>query len=699
MMMGSQNQHQPHPHRRRDSDELSETTSELASAIHASAFASSVQQMQLRPDGSSLIAQAGGGGSTPAAGATGTDGYQKAGPVQESSFVTPTASSPLSDDDAKQRGKTIVVVAVAAIIVAIAVVAYVAGQSNNNNDDRNSSQKLTIEQVIQGVSSNFALGDPNSPQHRARKWMMDVDQLTDVIIQEGLNRILQRYALATFYFATGGDQLWNHIVLAEEPPFDFINPATSECEWTGIVCATTDQPDENTVNANRRRRRRYNRRLLEDEETTATAAADAADAADAATAATTTTTKNINSTVFGLKFPHRNLTGVLPPELGTMSFLRSMDLSSNQLIGTIPDEAVMEKMINLWWLDLSDNRLTGTIPKSLWTLPKLSHLCLFRNQLKGKIERRTEQSSSTQSASSSSSTSSDRTTNAVADDAGGAASPIKPLSQVYLYENQLTGRIPSWFHELNGLERWLSYKNQLTGPLPEQQPEKLSFFDVSFNRLSGTIPATLWATYPPPPLEMLYLEHNRLTGTIPNSTELQLFIKLVSIHSNRLSGQIPEGFGLAWTNLVELRLHNNTITGTIPNSLWRDTQSPEKLTHINLSGNDLSGTLPASAQVRNLREVRLQANPKLGGTIPADFAYAWRNLSVLEIQDTSLVGQLGPVVESSSAGDDCSTVWPLYSEVITSFNFGAHCYRLFVTDPNPPVQCRCCTNCTKEKMK
>jgi Leucine rich repeat/Leucine Rich Repeat len=691
MMMGSQNQHQPHPqHRRRDSDELSETISELASAIHASSFASSVhQQMPLRPDDSSLIAQAGG------VGVTGTDGYPKARPVQESSFVTPTnhgaASSPLSDDDAKQRGRNIVIVAVAAIIVAIAVVAYVANQSSNNNDRNNNNQRVSIEQVIQDVSSNFALGDPNSPQHRARQWMIDVDQLTDVIIQEGLNRIHQRYALATFYFATGGgDQLWNRTVLAGEKAFNFINPTTSECEWTGIVCARTDPPDQNTVVANRRRRRRYDRRLLEDEETTAVAAAE--DAAAATTTPTTTTTKNINSTVFGLKFPHRNLTGALPPELGTMSFLRSMDLSSNQLTGTIPDETIMEKMKNLWWLDLSDNRFTGTIPRSLWTLPKLSHLFLFRNQLKGKIERHTETSSSTASSSSSSY----GTTNAVADDAG--TSPIKPLSQVYLYENQLTGRIPSWFHELNGLDRWSSYKNQLTGPLPEQQPEKLSFFDVSFNQLTGSIPATLWATYPPPPLETLYLEHNRLTGTIPNSTQPQLFIKLVSIHSNRLSGQIPEGFGLAWTNLQELRLHNNTITGTIPNSLWRDAQSPEKLTHINLSGNDLSGTLPASAQVRNLREVRLQANPRLGGTIPSDFAYTWRDLSVLEIQETSLVGQLGPVV-SSSARDECPIVWPLYSEVITSFNFGAHCYRLFVTDPNPPVQCRCCTNCTKEKVK
>jgi Leucine-rich repeat (LRR) protein len=691
-MMTSQQQDQ-----QRDIDELSDTTSELATAIHASSFASAARQ-QLRPaPDSSVVAQAGGGGGGGPSAAADGGGSQNAQPVQESSFLKPTTttfaggaptSNSLSADDAKRRGKTIVFVAVAAIIVAIAVVAYVTSRSDGtgNGGDGNDPRSI-VDQVIQKVSSNVALRDPDSPQHRAREWMTKVDQLTAVIKEEGVDRIHQRYALATFYFATGGgDRRWNRAVVVGEPPFDFLNPATSECKWSGIVCASTDPLDETTVgSSNRRLRRLYDRqrRVLPGEES---------DAAAAATPDPVANT-NINSTVIGLSFSHRNLTGALPLELGTMSFLRRIDLSSNQLVGTIPDEAVMEKMKNLWWLDLSDNRFIGNIPKSLWRLPELTHLFLFRNQLSGKIERHEEASSVTAAASSSSSQTT-TTTSAGAADAGGVASLIKPLREVYLYENQLTGRLPSWFHEMDQLDRWLSYKNQLTGPLPVLQPEKLSVLDVSFNLLAGTIPPSLWATGSPlPPLEALYLEHNQLTGPIPNSTEPQQVIKLVSVHNNRLSGRIPEGFGLAWPNIQELRLHNNTITGTIPSSLWGDAQSPEKLTHINLSGNDLSGALPGSAQVRNLQEVRLQDNPRLGGTIPTDFAYTWKNLSVLEIQDTALVGQLGPNVTSPSG--ECPTVWPRYSEVVTSFRFAANCYRLFVTDPNPPVQCDCCTDCVE----
>lgn len=634
--------------RRRDSDELSDTTSELASAIHSSSFAA-----QTKRTADSTMAQAAGGEDLVTGANTTTRnppaGEDETSPTNNASFIAEEAE----DETNSNRSTTFILVAGIAIVIAIAA-AFLSTRSNTDQEAKEPTN--IVDQVIQDASSNAALRDTESPQSRARDWMISVDQLTEQIAAEGVDRIRQRYALAAMYFATDGAN-WNRssppssvattTAVEDEIPFQFVNPKTSECEWFGVLCAS-DLKDDGAIT----------RRYLQE-------------------SAVSPIPPNLNNTVFGLILPNRNLTGTLPTELGTINYMRRIDLSSNQLKGTIPD-TVVGRMKDLWWLDLSDNQFTGSIPRSVWTLPKLSHLFLFRNRFSGKIEREPVAQVATISTASAEDT-----------------TPLKPLIQVYLYENQLTGPMPPWFHELNGLEDWVSYRNQLTGQLPPLLPEKLSFYDLSYNRFTGPIPTSLWATWPPQPLETLYLEHNLLTGPIPNTTQPQPFLKLVSLHNNRLSGRIPEGFGVAWTNLKELRLQNNTLTGPIPPTFWRNPRSPPKLTHLNLSFNGFSGTLPNSTEVRNLQEVRLHQNPDLSGRIPDRFGYTWPNLTALEIQGTSLEGQLGPIVTAGEESTECPAIWPLYSEVVTSFRVSANCLLISVDDPEPPVQCFCCTSCVR----
>ncbi|GLT99834.1 hypothetical protein SLE2022_172470 [Rubroshorea leprosula] len=91
----------------------------------------------------------------------------------------------------------------------------------------------------------------------------------------------------------------------------------------------------------------------------------------------------------------------------TLGLQSSIDLSSNNLVGSIPDELIFLKdlhnlnfswnhlsgkitekigqMENLESLDFSKNVLSGTIPKSMSSLTKLSHLNLSYNNLSGPI--------------------------------------------------------------------------------------------------------------------------------------------------------------------------------------------------------------------------------------------------------------------------------------------------------------------------
>ncbi|GKV48339.1 hypothetical protein SLEP1_g55162 [Rubroshorea leprosula] len=78
-----------------------------------------------------------------------------------------------------------------------------------------------------------------------------------------------------------------------------------------------------------------------------------------------------------------NLIESIPEELIFLKDLHNLNLSWNHLSGKIPEK--IGQMENLESLDFSQNDLSGTIPKSMSNLTKLSHLNLSYNNLSGPI--------------------------------------------------------------------------------------------------------------------------------------------------------------------------------------------------------------------------------------------------------------------------------------------------------------------------
>lgn len=76
------------------------------------------------------------------------------------------------------------------------------------------------------------------------------------------------------------------------------------------------------------------------------------------------------------------LTGSIPSELGNLSKLEQLSLSQNQLTGSIPSDL---GSLALVLLGLDHNRLTGLIPSELGDIAKLYILSLNHNQLTGPI--------------------------------------------------------------------------------------------------------------------------------------------------------------------------------------------------------------------------------------------------------------------------------------------------------------------------
>jgi len=73
-----------------------------------------------------------------------------------------------------------------------------------------------------------------------------------------------------------------------------------------------------------------------------------------------------------LNLGSNQLTGSIPPEIGSLTNLTSLYLDDNQLTGEIPSE--IGNLTNLRTLYLAVNQLTGAIPQPVCDLIESNHL-------------------------------------------------------------------------------------------------------------------------------------------------------------------------------------------------------------------------------------------------------------------------------------------------------------------------------------
>jgi hypothetical protein len=127
-----------------------------------------------------------------------------------------------------------------------------------------------MTEELQRITDTAILLAPNSPQGQAREWLLTddpaaVDPCTYATLE-------QRYALATVYYATQGDEWINNTGWLVE---------VAECDWFQVVC-------------------------------------------------------NAESQLLNLTLVNNGLNGTIPEEIRALTSMEWMDVSENYISGTIP---------------------------------------------------------------------------------------------------------------------------------------------------------------------------------------------------------------------------------------------------------------------------------------------------------------------------------------------------------------------------
>ncbi|KAB1209195.1 hypothetical protein CJ030_MR6G015621 [Morella rubra] len=132
-----------------------------------------------------------------------------------------------------------------------------------------------------------------------------------------------------------------------------------------------------------------------------------------------------------------------------------------------------------------------------------------------------------------------------------------------------------------------------------------------------------------------------LVGPIPANTLGRLSqLRVLSLRSNRLSGEIPSDFSNL-TLLRSLYLQGNELSGEFPSSLTQLT----RLTRLDLSSNNFTGPIPFS--VNNLTRLTglLLENNGFSGTLPSITA----DLVNFNVSNNMLNGSIPPTLQKFSA--------------------------------------------------
>ncbi|CAI9114806.1 OLC1v1015608C1 [Oldenlandia corymbosa var. corymbosa] len=326
-----------------------------------------------------------------------------------------------------------------------------------------------------------------------------------------------------------------------------------------------------------------------------------------------------------LWLPSNALSGVLPEEIINCTNLKVLNVTGNNMNGTIPDLSTLTKLeildlsvnyfsggfptwagslINLVSLGLGDNDYDeGEVPANLGNLKNLTWLYLAGSNLIGAIPD--------------------------------SIFELQALGTLDMCRNKIIGDFPRSINKLRNLWKIELYQNNLTGQLPLELAElsHLQEFDISLNQMHGTIPPEIGnLKY----LTVFHLHINNFSGEFPPGFGDMQHLNGLSIYRNSFSGPFPENLG-RYSPLNSVDISENQFSGGFPRYLCQN----GNLEYLLALQNNFSGELPDNyADCKALKRLRINLN-QLSGNVPAGL-WALPYLEMIDFSDNNFNGTMSP---------------------------------------------------------
>ncbi len=355
-----------------------------------------------------------------------------------------------------------------------------------------------------------ALKDNFSPQHRAYSWLRDNERIMDYSEEQ----MLQRFAMATLYYATIGEQwLTSTLWMSNE----------SECNWFGKTGSKEKcnrngelvhlELDINNLNGS-----------LPPELGLLSSALE-------------------SITLSG--GPDSKLSGTIPTEFGYLSRLKTFNIQNNAISGTIPSE--IGNWQALTKIDLSQNSLRGELPTQIGKLSELNFFVVSNNELSGSLPSELGHLRKCQKMLFEG--------NAFVSSIPTVIGNLNELRRLKGGSNKFDS-LPTELGKLTAADFISFEKCGIPGPIPTElgtlgNLRKLCCINCSHSICSCVFLRNSFLIWCLSTIStgQLKLEYNELSGAIPTELALMKDLQIINLSHNQLTGPLPTELG----SLVDLR--------------------------------------------------------------------------------------------------------------------------------------------------
>lgn len=379
-----------------------------------------------------------------------------------------------------------------ALIVGVVLLTQNSSEAPNSETQAARNEFLAALKPMLSNESLTALENPDSPQSLSLRWLLERSNFG----AWPFDRQVQRYAMATIYYATAGPS-WSN-------GGNWLTNET-ECQWfqgsvKGDFCGENGMllmlnQTNNALNGNIPDEIRFLSSLITID------------------LSVNKLFKSIPSESIGnfpslqvLNLSNNALSGHVPGSIGLLSSVSVIDLRANKLIGTMPAD-ILGNVTALQVLDLSNNLFNGTLTSSIDALTALQSLDLSSNPFaKGPLPSEIGQ--------------------------------LTKLTHLYLTRTSLSSQIPNELGLLTMLQYLSLGSNSMNGTIPTQLFDctQLTTLSLQYNSFAGTLPSEVGRLTD---LTWVWLDANSLTGTVPSEFGSLTALTLLTLDRNDFNGSVP----------------------------------------------------------------------------------------------------------------------------------------------------------------